>query len=422
MGFLLNKPLLCIALLLPMVLSACDGNLESLLERLSGMPSEAGTTEDTPQTNDPVPAGPHLYCITNIGHSMVAYSLTGQEVLSGTKRLLELDPVGPWFIEGMGYYLSRVAAGGAGANALIEFDPETLAETRRLNFPGNSNPASMIHLPGTGLIWVALRGSTFDNFATNGLSVVELEGLSQTAFLDLNQPAYHQDGAALTFLTGFYHDSGCALGRPCVYGVVNNWRNNVRDSWLLVLEPNGVNLPIVHDFIRLGKMAQESLLMSGGKLWVVNNGGFSNYSTESGPGNLMALDPATFADGTPGNEISATLAIETACNPPPSPDTGCDPTGLYPVGGMGWLTTYPDQIVREIDLATPAVLPHTGSLPELTGPVFSTTSPAPGRYAGQGGYGTARLARLDPVSGAIIAEHDLTAGEGTITCAEYNRP
>lgn len=373
-------------------------------------PRPGDLTGEVVQQNDPVPAGPHLYCITNIGHTMVALSLGEPAVLTETRRWLELDPAGPWFVGGAGYYISRVDSSGAGANALIAFDPQTLAETGRLNFPPNSNPSALLPLDGGGSAYVALRGSTFDNFATNGIAVVSLPDLVQTGYLDLNDQANQVAGQTLTSLVGFFSDDACGLGFSCIYAVADNWRNAVRQGWLLVLEPRGTGPPLIRDTVALGLNPRGTLLLDGQReLWVVNNGGFAGF--DGLPGTVQVLDTATFADGTAGNETVALLQI------------GGDPTGIYPFGPTrGWVTTYPDDAVRTVDLDGDTLQPPDAALPTVTGPLIATTAPGPRLFAGRNGFAAAMLAELDPATGALLAEHDLQSGNGPVSCAEYTLP
>jgi len=402
---------------LVLLLGACEGDLERLLEQAEGRPAADGATDVVEQAPAAVPAGPHLYCITNLGKTIVAFSLERQQVLAATRRYLWPDPVGPWFADGTGFYLSRVASDGSGLNALVEFHPRTLVERRRLNFPPNSNPAALLVLPGETLAWVALKGSTFDNFATDGIAVVDLANLAQVAYLDLNDPAVYPPGytgGTLTSLLALVWDDACALG-PCVYGVANNWRSGLRPGWLLVLEPTGAAAPVLRDAVPLGQSPVEGLFREpGGPLWVVNNGGFADFG--GAPGSLQALDPAAFADGVAGNE---TLALLDAGSDPGFPP---DPTGVFAVSaGTAWLTSYPDDRVVPVDLAARALAPDP-ALPRVTGPLVRTAAPAPALYGGLGGLGPARLGRIDPATGALLADHDLGAGAGTVGCAEYDVP
>jgi hypothetical protein len=159
---------------------------------------------------------------------------------------------------------------------------------------------------------------------------------------------------------------------------------------------------------------------------VVNNGGFVHFGTEGKPGVLQVLDTANLdadldGDGLPGT----TLPIATAaiCDGLPRPDPGCDPTGVYSLDGdSGWLTTFPDDVLRAIDLAALSLGAPDFSAPRVTGPFFPATLPAPALYAGRGGFGHARLGELDATLGALLGDHDLQAGNGPVTCAEYDTP
>ena len=420
-GRLLFRSALLLGLLF--ALNGCEGEIEDLLDALSGDPGSSGVSGASGQHNAPVPAGAHLYCITNIGHTMVAYSLDNGEVLADTRRVLELDPVGPWFVDGAGFYISRVDGSGAGANALIRFDPRTLAEVARLNFPGNSNPASMLALPGSTTAYVALRGSTFDNFASSGLAVVDLSTMSQTAYLDFNDSENFVGGEALASLAGFVYDGACATGGDCVYALVNNWRNAVRAGWLLVLEPAGGAAPVITDAVALGDSPLHPMLLdeANGRLWVVNNGGYVNASSDSGAGTLQVLDTGGFADGRTGNETLATIQIESTCNPAPSPDTGCDPTGIFSFSaGEAWVTTYPDDVVRTVSLAGLSLNPLDASLPAVTGPLLVSTSTGE-LYAGMGGFAAGLLGRLSANTGELLDTYDLQSGNGPVQCAEFTQ-
>ena len=370
-----------------------------------------------------MPSGPHLYCITNIGRSIVAYSLAEGRVLDDTRRLLYSDPVGPWFAAGHGYYLSRVAGDGSGQNALLRFDPVTLAQTARLNFAPNSNPTTLLPAPGGARAYVALTGSSFDKFATNGLALVSLPELSPLAFLDLNDAGVYPAGSTgfpWTSLDGLTWDDACAVG-PCLYAVANNWDGALRAGRLLVLALDGAGVPTIADAIALGVSPQGAPLLhdpgdgSPRSLWVLNNGGYLDFG--GAPGSLQRLDPARFADGSADNE---TLTLLTTANTPHLPP---DPTGIYRFGaGSAWITSYPDDVVATLPLAAASLDPLDGALPRITGPLFLTTAPAPALFAGMGGYGPAALGELDPASGALLATHSLHAGNGTVGCAEYDVP
>ncbi len=381
----------------------------------------------------PVPTGAHLYCIANVSHTLVAYSLADGAVLPETARYLDLDPVGPWFDGTWGYYLSRVASSGNGSNALVRFDPKTTRETGRLNFGANSNPNSMLlfaDLPGVA--WVALRGATFDFFNVNGAAVVDLASMTISAYCDLNTG--NAGCAALapglgdrqTSLLGFRWDGlGCG-GAGCAYAVVNNFDGTVRDGTLLVLGRDAVGVPYYLDAIPLGRNPRHPTLLDGeGELWAVNNGGYIHFGDEGAAGTLQVLDPALFATGPAGDGTLATLAIETeaACAGLPSPDPGCDPTGLFSADGVkGWLTTYPDDVSRTVNLATNSLDATDWALPRVTGPYFQAAGPPSGLFVARGGFGWARLAEVDADTGDILSDTDLQAGYGPLTCGEFNTP
>ncbi len=435
--------LFCLAFLLPAILlpatlflAGCDSQLEAVLEGAGERPTPEATTGETGQGNAPVPDGGHLYCLTNIGHRLVAFSLAEQRPLTETLRTVALDPIGPWFADGVGYYLSRVAASGAGANALIAFDPRSLAELGRVAFPGNSNPAALLLLPDAGLAWVALKGSTFDNFATNGIAVVRLADLQETAFFDLSAVTLEGLEEPLSSLVGFFHDpanGNCAAGAGCIYAVVNNWRNRVREGWLLVLEPRGEEPPTLVEAVALGLNPMETLLLDDEReLWVVNNGGYAEYGGE--PGTLQVLDARTLGDGITGNETVAEVDFATVGSGSVgsgsvgsgSANSGDDPTAIFPFSaGTAWVTVYPDQPALAIDLTANALATQSPALPAVTGPLITISGGGPPEvyagavYAGIGGYGAAGLALLDPSSGEITSEFDLEAGAGPVSCAEF---
>ena len=385
------------------------------------------------QDPSPVPTGAHLYCIANVSHTLVAYSLASRAVLPGTARYLDLDPVGPWFDGTWGYYLSRVDSSGNGSNALVRFDPKTTGETGRVNFPANSNPNALLlfaDLPGVA--WVALRGSTFDFFNVNGAAVVDLVSMSVSAYCDLNTSnagcAALAPGLAAkqTSLLGFSWDATGCGGGGCAYAVVNNFDGTVRDGMLLVLGRNAGGAPYFLDAIPLGRNPRYPTLLDGdGELWAVNNGGFIHFGDEGTAGTLQVLDPALFATGPAGDGTLATLEIETeaACAGIPSPDPGCDPTGLFSADGLtGWLTTYPHDVARTVDLAANTLDATDWALPRVTGPYVQAAGPPGGLFVARGGFGWARLAEVDAVSGAILSDTDLQAGYGPLSCEEFNTP
>jgi hypothetical protein len=396
----------CVALFatLPLLLAGCD-----LLDQLAGRPVAGETVEQVSQPAISVPSGPHLFCISNIGHTLVVFDLTARQVLLGTRRYLDLDPVGPWFSGGFGYYISRVESSGAGSNALVEFHPKTAVERRRMIFPANSNPTTMLLLPAQpGMAWVALRGSTFDNFATNGIAVVDLEAWSFD-FKDLNDLAGTTD---LTSLSSLAWDAACPsqFSGPCVYALVNNFNGAVRDGWLLVLGVAENGLPTLLDAVALGRNPQEDMLLDSAnqRLWVVNNGG---YPPGHQPGEIWGLyttdfsaAPVTIPEGTLPSGTEALVGIH-----------GFD-------AATAWVTTYPADAVFTLSLNSPFTFTAAPGLPTLTGPLFHTTAPVPGLYAGKGGFSTAHLAELNPATGALLADHSLQSGNGPVSCAEYSVP
>ena len=412
--------------------------LAVMLASACGNPKQGDPVGRVVQSTDPVPSGPHLYCITNVGQTLTTFSLSGQKVLQGTARILDLDPVGPWFdtSSGDGFYLARVDGSGAGANALIKFDPKTTIEQARLKFPANSNPNQMLILPNhPGMAWVALKGATFDNFATNGLSVVNLSTMTDEAFCDLNAATDtcsrlvpDQGGESLTSLLGFYWDAtGCGGAPGCAYAVVGNFNGSVREGWLLVLTADVDGKPVFQDAIPLGRNPRlEMVLDAGGELWVVNNGGYVHFGDQGAPGTLQVLDTSLFANGTAGGETTAPISVvanPATCDSPPSPDPGCDPTGIYSLDGLSaWVTTYPHDVLRTVNLAANTLDTLDTGLPRVTGPFFSVGDPPSALFAGLNGFGQARLGEIDPATGAKLAEYDLQAGQGPVSCAEFDTP
>ncbi|HKJ00626.1 MAG TPA: hypothetical protein VKB51_19305 [bacterium] len=404
-----------------------------------GGPSSAVGTAAS-QFAAPVSAGDYLYCITNVGHTLTVYDLARRQVRPQASRYLDLDPVGPWFSGGAGYYLSRVDTSGAGANALIRFDPVTGAETGRLRFPADSNPNSLLVLPShPGVAWVALRGSTFDNFATDGISVVDLTTLRDTAFCDLNAatgtstcPALHPAGAGtLTSPLGFQWDAAGCGGAGCAYAVVNDFDNSgVRNGWLLALQPDSSGVPTLNQGVPLGRNPMQDVVLDTTRsaLWVVNNGGYVHYDANGQAGTLQVLDTTNLAADPDSDGLAGTtLAIESAatCGSPPSPDPGCDPTGIYTLdGSTGWLTTYPNDVLRTVDLSTQAL----GTSPvQVTGPFFPVADdPAnpgnPALFAALGGLGLARLGELNAIATTLLRDDPLDAGPAPLSCTEYTVP
>lgn len=367
---------------------------------------------DAPQKNDPtdsvdqdvetVNASRYLYCITNIGHTMTLFDLDQQTILADSQKQLELDPIGPWFYQDKGYYISRVASSGAGKNALFEFDPVTLEETDRLLFPPNSNPNSLLILPEYGLAYVILTGSTFDNWRNNGLAVIEFGPLQQVAYLDLNLEAHYQDGELVASLDGLLYDDQ----RDMVYAVATNYYFEIRTGWLLALSLDGSGLPQIADSVQLGVNPRGRMVLEdNGELWVINNGGFAEFSGEEG--SVQVVDVTKLNDGIEDNEIKTQFVL------------GGDPLGIYQINSsLAYVPTSPNDEVIAIDLQTNALAEAQGSLPKATGPFFNT---AEGElFAGLGGFGQAMLGRYASDSGGLLQEFDLNAGQGQVECAQYN--
>jgi hypothetical protein len=406
--------------------AGCGGDLQKVLDQLAGRPAAQSATGTADQAPVSVPSGPHLYCITNIGHTLVAFSLAERRVLPGTRRYLDLDPVGPWFAGGLGYYLARVDTSGAGANALVEFDPASATERRRLKFAALSNPTALLLPPAfPGIAWVALRGSTFDNFLTNGVAVVDLAAFTASV-RDLNALRTAAGtavgalvgGQKLTSLAGLLWDGACpaAGGAPCVYALVNNFDGQVRNGWLLALGLDATGGPVLLDAVAVGLNPMEDMYLDAARreLWVVNNGG---YSPGGQPGTLQVLDTTRIGDGIPGNETVATVALSALGA------VGADPTGIWGLGAdSAWVTTYPSDALLAVSLPGRSAAPIAPAALTLTGPLIHTASPSPALYAGKGGFGPALLAELDPASGALLATHDLQSGNGPVSCAEYRVP
>jgi len=422
-GFLSRvwRPGLALALALA-ALGGCDADVQKALDDLAGKPSarSASSTAAPPALN--LPAGPHLYCIANIGHTLVPYDLATDRPQPSLERYLDLDPVGPWFFAARGYYISRVDTSGRGANALIEFDPKTAAETRRLGLGVNTNPNTLLILPGSGgIAWIAIRGSTFNvPYGPDGIGVVDLATMTGR-IVPLTDIAGVPDGASLHSLISFVWDAACPAngGRPCVYALVNGFDGVLRTGSLLVLAPDAQGNPAGLDRIALGGAQAvvnplEDMLLDAPRrrLWIVDNGGFFPAPPVAGSptGQLQALDTTKFNDAIAGNETVMTVPA------------GFAPTGIFDFdGATGWVTTYPSDRVQAVDLATGVLTPNPG-LPAFTGSLLRTALPAPQLFAGAGGFGPAQLARLDPTDGHLLDETPLQAGNGTVSCAQFTTP
>jgi len=214
-----------------------------------------------------------------------------------------------------------------------------------------------------------------------------------------------------------------ALRRPC--------------GRLLVLAPDTLGVPVLLDSIPLGRNPmQDVVLDAAGLLWVVNNGGYVHFDASGQAGTLQALDTHVFATGAPGAATVAILPLinpaapEANCTgtPKPRPDPGCDPTGIYSSDGLaGWVTTYPDDILRTVNLATHTVQPVDAALPAITGPFFPVASDplaggGPALFAALGGLGLARLGELDPAVPTLLRDQPLAAGAAPLTCAAHALP
>ncbi|MDH5753058.1 MAG: hypothetical protein OEZ59_11675, partial [Deltaproteobacteria bacterium] len=303
------------ALLAGALVAGCEG--------LEGRPEGRDPVGEITQPGSSLPGGDYLFCVTNLGHTLRAFDPAAGTW--GYARYLEPDPVGPWLYgtPPTGYYISRVDGGGGGRNALIRFNPRTGVESGRLYFPANSNPNELLILPGSSPLtgWVALRGSSFDNFATNGLAVVNLETLAQTAFFDLNALA-PLAGITQTSLLGFVHDPACNAGAGCVYGLVNNWSmsDGYRPGRLLALAAGAAGEPALLDSETLGVNPVLPLLLDEGtgELWVANNGGYSSLCPDADscagqPGSLQALDTGRLDNGVPEDAAVIRLGGPGSC-------------------------------------------------------------------------------------------------------------
>ncbi len=400
-----------LASLSTVLLGGCDADLQKFLDGLTGKPKADSSSDTVSQDPLPIPPGQHLYCITNIGHTLVLYDLAANAANPNLQRYLDLDPVGPWFFGAHGYYISRVDTSGAGANALIEFDPKTALETRRLSLGVNTNPNSMLVLPGFGgVAWIAVRGSTFNSpYGPNGIGVVNLNTMSGTI---VSIPAGKNS------LISFVWDAACPANSggtgPCVYALVNGFDGVIHPGTLLVYKPDGSGNPVLLDTIALGGAGVvpnplEDMLLDGTHLWIVNNGGYT-------PGNaavLQVLDTTKFKDSILNNETLAEIP------------TSLTATGVFHFdASTAWVTTYPSDVVKTVDLTSPFTFhaSPTPSVSPFTGSVLNVTTPSTELFAGAGGFGAASLSQLDPTDGHLVASHALQAGNGTVSCGQFDTP
>jgi hypothetical protein len=399
--------------------AGCDGALQQALDDLAGKPKGGSSSSHTSQHPLDIPAGPHLYCITNIGHTLVLYDLATDQVQPQLQTYLDLDPVGPWFYGSHGYYISRVDTSGHGSNALIEFDPKTAVETRRLGLGVNTNPNTLFILPNGGSqAWIAIRGSTFNNpYGPDGIGVVDLNTMAGNIIPLSSIPGLPNPGT-LHSLISFVWDFTCPAngGSPCAYALVNGFDGTSHTGTLLVLKPDSQGNPVGLDSIPLGLDGQhppvtnplEDMLLddTNHRLWVVNNGGFT---PSTATGELQVLDTTLFGSTSTHKTVTTVSA-------------GFAPTGIFGFDvTTAWVTTYPSDKVLSVNLGTFALDTIPG-LPNFTGSVLTTSLSGTQLYAGAGGFGTAKLVRLDTSNGHLIAADSLQAGSGTVSCAQFTTP
>jgi hypothetical protein len=399
--------------------SACDADLQKILDDLSGKPRASGSSDTVSQTPLNIPSGPHLYCITNIGHTLVLYDLAADLPQTNLQRFLDLDPVGPWFSGRLGYYISRVDTSGRGANALVEFDPKTALGTRELGLGINTNPNSLLILPGYGgVAWIAVRGSTFNTpYGPDGIGVVNLNTMTGNLLCFAASSVCPNvlgfpvaaNPASLHSLISFVWDSACPAfpGSPCVYAIVNGFTGISAFPnpfvTLLVLKPNVNGNPVWMASVALGTNPLEDMYLDAtrGNLWVVNNGDFS----PGGQATLQAINTTTL-----GNNLGTPTATSSTA------------TGIFGFdANTGWVTTYPNDHVQTVNLSTGALTANPG-LPNFTGSVVHTTLPGAQLYAGAGGFGAATLVQLSTSDGHQLAANGLAAGNGTVSCGQFATP
>jgi hypothetical protein len=413
-------PAVCVTFALAVSLVGCDADLQKLLDDLSGTPSASSSSSSTSQTALNIPPGPHLYCITNIGHTLVLYDLAVDQPDTGLQTFLDLDPVGPWFYGGRGYYVSRVDTSGRGANALIEFDPKTALPTRQLGLRVNTNPNNLFILPGlNGKAWIPVRGSTFNSpYGPDGIAVVDLNAMSGTLYCFLTSnvctnPLPLPNGVDLSGMHSiikFVWDATCPAngGHPCAYAIVNGFSGTLPQTTpgtLLVLAPdaNGIPTYVRQTSLGINPLEDAYLDTTLSHLWVVNNGGYQNGAT----GTLQVIDTST----------SALTSLATL-------SAGYAPTGVFGFStSTAWVTTYPNDLVMSADLTgiTLTATPNP-ALPPVTGSMLTSTLVGTQVFAGAGQFGPAVLQQINPSTGNLIASNALQAGDGTVSCAEFNTP
>ena len=372
-----------------LILLACNEN-----------PQKSSVVDLETQDVGSVPQGHYLYCITNIGHTLRVFDLSTEQLLESSQKRLDLDPVGPWFYNNKAYYLSRVDSSGSGKNALVEFDPVTLQERRRFYFPANSNPTTLLMLPDEGVALVALKGSTFDDWSSNGIIRFDLNSWKEANSLNFNAKEAFQEGQRITSLSSLLYNASTKH----IYALAENWYYSVRQGWLLVLDPQTLE---ILDSIKLGLNPQGNMLLEGEELWVVNNGGYADYGGSDG--SLQVLDSKAFVDGISNNESSFVINVSG------------DPTHIYRFSStQAWLTTYPDDLIRVVNLKTHSLEVESTGLPKLTGPLLTTSEAS--FFAGMGGFGSASLGKIDTQTGQLLSQFPLDAGNGGVNCSEYQVP
>ena len=387
---------------------------------MDSLPSSLGG-EEGPQ-GAPAEDGIYLHCITNVGRTLLLFDAVARRALAEPRLTLAPDPVGPWFADGVGYYLSRVASDGSGHNALLRFDPRSLARAgTALPLAPLSNPSDMLILPGTSTAWIALRGSTFDGFATNGIAVVDLANW-RAHYVSLTSLT---GDSSLTSLTDLLFNADCD-GAPCVYGLVNNWNGRVRQGFLLVLRFDAQGEPSLAAQIPLGRNPFRPWLDAArGNLWVPNNGGYVQLcppaasTCEGQAGSVWVLDGSRLAR-LEAEEDPVLRRWDSASDP----QFPADPQRIFGVGSDSvWILGYPEGTIFTVPSD-----PHSLALAQLlplqaTGPVVALPAEATAGeevlLVGLGGFGPASLGRLDPLTAEVVAHYELNAGGGEVHCSPH---